>query len=321
MTSQICDLSTTYLGLPLRSPLVMSASPLSQQIEALKEIEACGAGAVVLHTLFDEPWKPTPRNEENYLEHLTRAKNSLKIPVVASLNASSPHGWARLAQTIEQAGAAALELNIYQMNMSIRASAAQIESHYLEAVRTVTAAVKIPVSVKMPPYFTNVAFIAKEMEEAGVKGLVLFNRFYQADLDLNSMGSGHNLRLSTVAENRLPRRWISLLYLPIQVDLIANTGIRSGDDVLKMILSGAAAVQVCSVILQRGIAWLSTLEEELQQAMVAGGLTSVQYARGRLAHRYTELPGSIEREEYQTALQGYSQFDAPSWTDAANSHP
>jgi dihydroorotate dehydrogenase (fumarate) len=321
MTSQISDLSTTYLGLPLASPLVMSASPLSQQIEALQEIEACGAGAVVLHTLFEEPLRPNPDNVSNYLRHLTLARQRLKIPVIASLNATSPYSWAQLAKSLQQAGASALELNIYQMNISVTASSSRIENAYLDAVRAVTEAVKIPVAVKLPPFFTNVAFMAKELEEAGVKGLVLFNRFYQADLELPSMGSNDPLRLSTVSENRLPRRWIALLYRPIQVDLIANTGIRSGGDVLKMILSGAAAVQVCSVILQRGISWLGTLEEELRQAMQNCKITSIKEARGQLAHRYTEVPGSIEREEYQTALQGYSRFDAPSWQDAARSHP
>jgi dihydroorotate dehydrogenase (fumarate) len=295
--------------------LVVAASPLSRHIEALQEMENYGAGAVVLHSLFEEPLVSDPRNVDNYLEHVALAKRRLKIPVIASLNAVSTQGWASLATSIEMAGASALELNIYQMTISVTASSSQIEAHYLEAARAVTSAIKIPVAVKMHPYFTNVAFMARELEEAGVKGLVLFNRFYQPDLDLKTMGPGHSLRLSTAAESRLSRRWISLLYRPIQADLIASTGIRSGDDVLKMILSGAAATQICSVILQRGIPCLGVLEDELRQAMRKCRITSLKGVRGELAHRCTEVASSIEREEYQMALQGYSQFDAPSWHD------
>lgn len=312
MRTKISDITTTYLGLPLRSPLVMSASPLSRQIEALQEMELYGMGAVVLPSLFEEPVERELHHIDNYLEHLALAKRRLTIPIVASLNAVTTHGWSSLAKKIEVAGASALELNIHQMNFSITASSSQIEAHYLEAVQAVTSAVKIPVAVKMPPYFTNVAYMAKQFEEGGAKGLVLFNRFYQPDIDLQTMGPGYNLRLSTPGESRLPRRWISLLYRPIQADLIASTGIRNGDDVFKMILSGAAATQVCSVVLQRGI---SRIGEMVRRAMEKSGIRSLKEARGQLAHRYTEVAGTVEREEYLMALQGYSRFDAPSWHD------
>jgi len=306
-----CDISTTYLGLPLRSPLVIGASPLSKQIENLQELEAVGAPAVVLHSLFEEPWQPDPDNVRDYMRHITLARSRVGIPVIASLNATTTQGWADLARLIETAGASALELNIYQMTISTTTSASQVEDRYLEAVQAVTAAVKIPVAVKMPPTFTNLAYMAKKVELAGAKGLVLFNRFYQPDFDLNVMGIGKSLRLSTSTENRLPRRWISILFRPIRIDLIANTGIREGDDVLKMILSGAAATQICAVILQRGISWVKSLESELKQVMENCRITSLKEVRGQFAHDYAHEAGVIEREEYQTALQGYYRFNPP----------
>jgi dihydroorotate dehydrogenase (fumarate) len=196
----------------------------------------------------------------------------------------------------------------------------KIEETYVNVVSRVAAAVKIPVSVKMPPFFTNLALMTRELEDAGARGLVFFNRFYQPDLDLLSMGPGYSLRLSTATENRLSLRWISLLYRQVRLDLAAGTGIRTGADVLKMILSGASAVQLCSVLLQRGIPWLEVIERDLRRWMDTCQVTSLKEARGILSLNSSEDPGEVEREEYRRALQGYSRIDVPDWRDEVSLH-
>ncbi|MCE0523886.1 MAG: hypothetical protein LV480_13340 [Methylacidiphilales bacterium] len=309
------DISVNYLGLELCSPLIPSASPLGEHVEALQEMEKCGAGAVVLPSLFEDPYEPHPRHPDFYFEEIAKAKKEIKIPVIASLNASTPEGWTTLASQIAHAGADALELNIYHLSLSPNVPSAEVEQAYVDVVKMVTQAVKIPVAVKLPPFFTNLAFMGKELNRAGATGLVLFNRFYQPDLDLLSMGPGYTVRLSTSAENRLPLRWISLLYQQEIGYLAASTGIRTGADVLKMILSGASATQVCSVLLQRGIPWLKEITGELHQWMDTCNITSLKEARGMLSHRCMKNPGQIEHEEYRKALQGYAQINVPSWQD------
>ena len=299
--------------MPLRNPLIAAASPLSRSLTALQELEFRGAGAVVFHSLFEEASVLNCASRPEYCEKINRAKNKLHIPIIGSLSATTSKGWAELAREIEGAGADALELNIYESRLSTTAPSAVIEDLYIEAVRNVVSAVKIPVSVKLPPFFTSLAYVCKELEEAGARGLVLFNRFYLPDMNLHDFTANHSLKWSSSHENRLSLRWISLLYRPIQADLVANTGIRTGDDALKMILAGAAATEVCGVLLQRGISWLEVLVEELQGALVRAQLKSVSEARGKRSHRYTERPGAIEREEYENALQGYSHFESPAW--------
>ncbi len=206
------------------------------------------------------------------------------------------------------------------MSLSADTPSAGVEQAYVDIVQSVTAAIKIPVAVKLPPFFTNLALMTSRLENAGAKGLVLFNRFYQPDLDLLSMGPGYSLRLSTAAENRLSLRWISLLYRQARLDFAAATGIRTGGDVLKMVLSGAGATQLCSVLLQRGIPWLEIIEQDLRQWMTACQVTSLKEARGMLARHSNEEPGQIEREEYRRALQGYSLIDVPDWRDEIPMH-
>lgn len=314
------DLSTTYLGLPLRSPLIPSASPFSEHLHGLLEMERCGAGAVVLHSLFEDPYEASPHHVERYIDEVEIAKRHLKIPVIASLNGKTKEGWTHLAQTLEKAGADALELNIYNLSLSVDTPSAEIEKAYVDIVQTVVEAVKIPVSVKIPPFFTNLALIVRQLEEAGAAGLVLFNRFFQPDIDLLSMGPGYSLRMSSAAENRLPLRWISLLYRQVRIDFAAGTGIRTGSDVLKMILAGASATQLCSVLLQRGIPWLEVIDRDLRQWMETCQISSLQEARGILARHSKEEPGEIEREEYRRALQGYSLIDVPNWLDEVPLH-
>lgn len=315
MSSSAHDITVNYLGLELRSPLIPSASPLGEQVEALQEMEDCGAGAVVLPSLFEDPYERHPHHPDYYFEEITRAKASLEIPVIGSLNATTIEGWATLAAQIAHAGADALELNIYQMNLSPDVSSATVEKAYVDAVKTVTKAVKIPVAVKLSPFFTNLAFMAKELKQAGASGLVLFNRLYQPDLDLLSMEPAYTLRLSTSAENRLPLHWLSLLYQQEIVYLSASTGIRTGADVLKMILNGANTTQLCSVLLQRGIPWLKVIEEELHQWMDTCNITSLRESRGVLSHWCRGNSSQIEREEYRKALQGYARIEVAPWHD------
>jgi dihydroorotate dehydrogenase (fumarate) len=320
MNPPACDITTNYLGLELCSPLIPSASPLSGKTEALQEMENCGAGAVVLQSLFEHPFERHPFYPDYYFEKIAEAKAAIKIPVIASLNAATMKGWVELAAEIEKAGADALELNIYHLSLDSDVPSSRIEQSYVDVVKTVAEAVTIPLAVKLPPFFTNLAFLGRELTEAGASGLVLFNRFYQPDVDLLSMGPGYTLRLSTSAENRLPLRWISLLYQQEIGYLAASTGIRTGADVLKMILSGASATQLCSVLLQKGIPWLKEIEGELRQWMATCKITSLKEARGVLSYRCMENPGQIERDEYRKALQGYNLIDVPSWHDEVPIH-
>ena len=278
-------------------------------------MERCGAGAVILHSLFEDPYEAEPNHVERYTDEITIAKRHLNIPVIASLNGSTLEGWKRLAKKIEKSGADALELNIYSLSFATDTPSSKIEQSYVDIVQAVVDTIKIPVSVKMPPFFTNLTLMASRLEDAGAKGLVLFNRFYQPDVDLLSMGPGYSLRLSTAAENRLPLRWLSHLYRQVRLDLAASTGIRTGNDVLKMILSGANATQMCTVLLQRGIPWLEVMEQDLRQWMDTCQLTSLQNVRGQLTRDCKDEPGEIEREEYRRALQGYSLIDMPDWGD------
>ncbi len=320
MKTPALDISTSYLGLELRSPLVPSASPLSEHTDAIADMESCGAGAVVLHSFFENLHEHGRHDPEAYCEEIARAKARVKIPVIASLGATTLDGWVNLAASMAQAGADALELNIYHLSLSPDVPSARVEACYVDVVKAVTTVVKIPVAVKLPPFFTNLAYMAKALEEAGADGLVLFNRFYQPDIDLLSMGPGYSLRLSSGAENRLPLRWISLLYRQAYLSLAASTGIRTGPDVLKMVLCGASATQVCSILLQRGIPWLRVIEQDLRQWMSITNVHSLKEARGTLSHRVVDDPQEVEREEYRKALQGYSQIDVPASRDDAPVH-
>jgi dihydroorotate dehydrogenase (fumarate) len=314
------DLSVSYLGLTLRSPLVPSASPLSGSLDGLLEMEQCGAGAVVLPSLFEDPISPASGHEDRYVDEIIVAKRNLRIPIIASLNASTPAGWARLAHLLEQAGADALELNAYQMSLEPDVPSSQIEDAYVHIVRSVVERVKIPISIKIPPYFTNLAAIAHRLAGAGAKGLVFFSRVYQPDLDLIEMGPRHSLKLSTSAENRLPLQWISLLSNYLRIDLAASTGVQTGYDVLKLILSGATITQLCSVLMQQGIPWMEAIEQELREAMDTCQISSLHSARGILARHPNQLPGEVERDVYRLALQGYARIDVPEWRDEAAIH-
>jgi dihydroorotate dehydrogenase (fumarate) len=326
------NLTTTYLGMPLRSPLVPSASPLSQDLDNIKRMEDSGAGAVVLYSLFEEqiradqaavhyhmtyatnsfpealtffpePAGGFPRGPEGYLDHIRRAKEVVDIPIIASLNGCSPGGWTEYAHEIEQAGADALELNIYYIPTSLNLTGAQVEQTYIDIVQDVKATVSIPVAVKLSPFFSSMAHMARRLDEVGADGLVLFNRFYQPDVDLEHLEVRPHLLLSTPQALRLPLTWIGLLHRRIRANLAGSGGVASGEDALKLLMVGADVTMCCAVLLRRGIAHLRTMEADLRAWMVVHEYESVRQLQGSLSQEGCPDPAAFERAQYIQALQ------------------
>lgn len=324
------NLTTRYLGLDLRSPLVVSASPLSEKLDNIKRMEEVGAAAVVLYSLFEEQlireqeelhhhlsfgvesfaeaitYFPDPdklhMSSEHYLEHIRAAKEAVKIPIIASLNGYSLGGWVKFAKEIEEAGADALELNIYFIPSDIDMSAAQIEQQYLDIVREVRAAVQLPLAVKLSPFFSNMANMARALADNGADGLVLFNRFYQPDIDLEMLETKTNVLLSTPQALRLPLRWIAILHGRIQADLAATSGIHSHEDVLKMLMVGANVTMMASALIKNGIDYLGGVERDLVAWMVEHEYESVQQMRGSMSHAKVGDPSAYERSQYMKAV-------------------
>jgi dihydroorotate dehydrogenase (fumarate) len=327
------DLSTSYLGLTLRTPLVPSASPLSEDISNIKRMEDAGASAVVLYSLFEEQIEserhelfrnldyytnsfaeaatffPEPSEfhlgPEGYLNHIRQAKEAVNIPVIASLNGTSPGGWIDYARLIEQAGADALELNIYYIPTDIDMSAAEVEQTYVDIVLAVKTAVNIPVAVKLGPFFSNMAHMAKRLDWAGADGLVLFNRFYQPDIDLDALEVRPRILLSTPQAMRLPLRWIAILHRRIRADLAATGGIHTAQDALKMLMVGADITMLCSVLLQKGINHITTLERDILDWMEEHEYESVREMQGSMSHRSSPDPAAFERVQYIRTLKSY----------------
>jgi dihydroorotate dehydrogenase (fumarate) len=324
------NLKTTYMGLKLRTPLVVSASPLSESLENIKRMEDAGASAVVLYSLFEEQiryeryelhWSTTQGTEsypealsyfpepneflvgpEAYLRHIANAKESVTIPIIASLNGSTPSGWTSFARQIEQAGADALELNLYNIPTDMNLSGAELEHQYVEIVRAVRAEVTIPLAVKVSPFFTNFANMAKHFAENGANGLVLFNRFYQPDIELESLEVVPNVFYSTPMAMRLPMRWIAILYDRVGASLAATSGIHRGIDALKMLMAGADVTMLCSVLMRHGIDRIKSLEEELTAWMREHDYESVDQLRGSLSHKNCPDPSAFERAQYMRAV-------------------
>jgi len=327
------DLTTKYLGLTLRSPLVPAASPLSIELDNLKQMEAVGAGAVILESLFEEQLRadraelaerleqgtesfaealsyfPEPAEfklgPETYLEQIAAAKRALKIPVIASLNGSTLGGWTDYARQIQGAGADALELNIYAIPTDPDTTAAEVEDNYVNIVRSVKEQITIPVAVKLSPFFTNFAHVAKRLDEAGADGLVLFNRFYQPDIDLQNLEVVPNILLSTPMAMRLPLRWIAILYGRVKADLAATSGVHRATDALKMLMAGAAVTTLASALLRHGIKHLATVESEMRQWMQEHEYESVAQMRGSMSQRNCPDPSSFERAQYMKAISSY----------------
>ncbi|NWF62081.1 MAG: dihydroorotate dehydrogenase-like protein [Fischerella sp.] len=331
------DLTTTYMGMTLRSPLVPSASPLSEDIDNIKRMEDAGAAAVVMHSLFEEQitleryelhhhltygtesfpealtYFPEPANfrvgPEEYLNHIRKAKEKVGIPIIASLNGSSVGGWTDYARLIQQAGASAVELNIYYVPTDIELTSEQIEQTYINILQAVKAAVTIPVAVKLSPYFTNMANMAKRLDNAGADGLVLFNRFYQPDINLENLEVQPNVLLSTPQAMRLPLRWVAILYGRINASLAATSGIHNARDVLKMLMAGANITMLCSVLLREGINHIRCIEQEMRTWMEKHEYESVQLLQGSMSQKNCPDPSAFERSQYMKALQTYK----PEW--------
>jgi dihydroorotate dehydrogenase (fumarate) len=328
----MADLRTRYLGLELGSPLVASSSPLTGTLDGLRRLENAGAGAVVLPSLFEEELAEETREGQGllatgptgaqvgaghptqagygagptaYLSLLEQAKASLSIPVIASLNGVSRTGWVRYAARLEQAGADALELNIYYVSLRPGLSSGEVEWHYLDVVRAVRQAIGIPLAVKLSPYFSSLVDLAGRLAEAGADGLVLFNRFYQPDLDIETLQVVPSLELSTSVELRLPLRWIAILHRRYGLSLAASTGVHTAEDVAKVLLTGADVAMMTSALLRNGPDHLRPVEVRLRDWMDRHGYETVQQLRGRLSQRSVPDPAAFERANYLKTLASY----------------
>ncbi|MFQ5691907.1 MAG: dihydroorotate dehydrogenase-like protein [Nitrospinota bacterium] len=327
------DLRTTYLGMELRTPLVPSASPLSEEIADIRRMEDAGAAAVVLYSLFEEQltleryelhhhlthgtesfaealtYFPEPPvfhlGPEAYLDHIRKAKEAVDIPVIPSLNGATLGGWTEYAALMEQAGADALELNVYFIPTDPDRPPGDVENTYVEVLKAVRAAVRIPVAVKLSPAFSNLAHTAKRLAEAGADGLVLFNRFYQPDIDLEELELRPGVVLSAPGDIRLPLTWIGILCRRVKADLAATGGIHTAEDALKMLMAGASVTMMCAALLKNGIDHIRTVEREMRRWMEDHEYESVRQMQGSMCQINCPDPSAFERAQYMRALQSY----------------
>jgi dihydroorotate dehydrogenase (fumarate) len=325
------DLTTRYLGLNLRTPLVASASPLSQEIASIRRLEDAGASAVVLYSLFEEQllqesleldfylnegtesfaeslsYFPEPAEfnlgPDDYLEHIRKAKAAVKVPIIASLNGSSVGGWIQYATQIEEAGADALECNVYWIVTDPNTTSAEVEQHYIDILEAVKTAVHIPVAIKLSPFFSNFGGMAKRLDAAGADGLVLFNRFYQPDIDLEALELTPHVLLSTPHAMRLPLTWIGILYGKVKANLAATSGIHSAEDVIKLVMVGADVTMLCSTLLRNGINHLRSIEQGVRQWMEAHEYESIQQMKGSMSQLRCADPSAFERAQYMRAVK------------------
>lgn len=328
------DLSTKYLGLSLKNPLVVAACPLTQSLDNLKRLEECGAAAAVLSSLFEEQidhesaemarvyefgaesfaealtYFPEMTDyrfaTDSYLEHIERAKRALSIPIIGSLNGVSTGGWTRYARRIQDAGADALELNIYFIAADIDIPGPDIEKMYLDLVAAVKEAISIPLAVKIGPYFSSPGHMARQLVEAGADGLVLFNRFLQPDMDLEDLEVRPHLVLSTPYEQLLPLRWIAILYGRVRASLALSSGIHDGRGLLKALMAGADVGMVASVLYKRGLSVVGQILEEMTRFMEEKEYESVEQLRGSLSQRNCPHPAAFERGNYMKALTSFT---------------
>ncbi|MEK6797816.1 MAG: dihydroorotate dehydrogenase-like protein [Planctomycetota bacterium] len=327
------DLATNYLGLRLKNPLVAGASPVSRDLDTVRALEDAGVAAIVLASLFQEEvdhqlaahahfaefgaysspealtYVPardyTPRHPDAYLEHLRQAAGAVDVPVIASLNGATAGGWIEHARMIEEAGASAIELNVYHVAADPGRSAQQVEDLYVEVLRAVKNTVGIPVSMKLSPYFSSLAHFARRLDKEGVDGLVLFNRFYQPDIDLNELTVVPNLSLSAPHEMRLPLRWIAILDPLIEASLAASTGVYTSHDVLKLLMTGADAVMLVAVLLRHGPSIVADMLHGIEDWLHVNEYLSVHQLQGSMNHRACADPSAFERANYVKALQSY----------------
>ena len=329
------DLTTRYLGMNLRTPLVPSASPLSDELEGIKRMEDAGASAIVLHSLFEEQVKseqetiqyhlmygtdsfpesltffPKPSEfitgPEEYLSSIRKAKDAIRIPIIASLNGTAIGGWIDYARQIQQAGADALELNIYSIPTELDRTSIEIEQGYIDILKAVKSVVSIPVAVKLSPFFSNMANMAKRLDQAAANGLVLFNRFYQPDINLSELEVQANINLSTSQDMRLPLRWLAILHGRIKADLAATGGIYTSQDVIKMLMVGADVTMLCSVLLNKGLKVIREIETEMCEWLSEHDYQSVRQLQGSMSQKNCADPAAFERAQYMRAIMSYKQ--------------
>ncbi len=331
------DLQTTFMGLKLQHPIVASASPFSESVDNIKRMEDAGAAAVVMFSLFEEQLRHEsaamehlmasgtnsyaeslsffPEVEdaragpEDYLELIRRASEAVDIPIIGSLNGITSEGWTETAKLIEDAGAKGIELNVYYIPADLELSGREVEQRYLDVVKAVKSVVSIPVALKLGPFFSAFANMARQFDQAGADALVLFNRFYQPDFDLDKLEVVTNLTLSTANEIRVPLLWIAVLYGRIEASLAATRGVTSAVEVVKYIMAGADAVMTTSALLKRGIEYLTVLQDDLKAWMEQRGYDSVAQMKGSMSHKHCADPSAFERANYIKVLESYQ----PEW--------
>jgi dihydroorotate dehydrogenase (fumarate) len=330
------DLSTTYLGLKLSHPLMPGASPLVDEIDTVRRLEDAGAAAIVMHSLFEEQiareqvasfvhteshdqsfaealtYFPSPESfhlgPEDYLDHLRKVKQAVSVPVIGSLNGYTMGGWLEYAKLIEQAGADALELNVFVLGSNPNESGAQMELRSVQMVQAVRKAVRIPVAVKLSPFYTSLAHFAGKLDEAGADGLVLFNRFYQPDIDVEELQVRRQVHLSSSAELPMRLTWLAMLSPKLKASLAVSGGVHTVLDVVQSIMAGAHAVQIVSALLKRGPSYLQTLRQELSQWLEEHEYHSLRQAQGSMNLEACPDPMVYSRANYMLVLQ--------SWRDA-----
>jgi dihydroorotate dehydrogenase (fumarate) len=332
------DLTTTYLGMPLASPLVASASPLSLSLDALRRLEDAGAAAIVMHSLFEEQIHQEMHQLDHYLSYgvnsfaealdyfpdlghynlgsdayltlIREAKAALDVPIIGSLNGVSHGGWVNHARKIQEAGADALELNIYHVAADLDVSSAAVEQMYLDVITAVRQAITIPLAVKLSPYFGSMANMARQMAVGGADGLVLFNRFYQPDFDLERLEVVPHLVLSSPHEMRLPLRWVAMLYGKVPVDFAITSGVHSHEDVLKGMMAGAKVTMMASELLRNGLGRLGEIRTALIEWMEAHEYDSIRQMQGSMCQLHVADPAAFERANYMKVLQSWQQDPA-----------
>jgi dihydroorotate dehydrogenase (fumarate) len=332
--SKTIDLSTTYLGLKLKNPLVASSSPMCEEVGNVRRMEDAGAAAVVLHSLFEEQieleseeldrfiMQGTELSPEaashfpeltgkvmgpdSYLKHVARCKQAVKIPIIASLNGTTKGGWLGYAKQMEQAGADALELNIYYIASDPNRTGEQVEQQYVDLVQAVKSEVRIPVAVKLGPYFSSMPNMAKKLDAAGANALVLFNRFYQPDYDLESLEVVPNLILSNSHELFLRLHWIAVIYGTVKADLALTGGVHTAADVVKAMMAGSRVAMMTSALLKRGVSYLDTLQTELLIWMGEHEYDSIKQMQGSMSRNAVPQPKAFERANYLKVLSSYA---------------
>ncbi len=327
------DLNTTYLGLQLKNPVVASASPISKKLDGIRRLEDAGASAVVMYSLFEEQivqeslaldhflnrgtdtyaesltYFPDLQNynvgPEEYLEQIRKAKQAVNIPIIGSLNGVSTGGWIDYAKKIEQAGADALELNVYYIPTDIYLSSQEMEQTYVDLVKDVRSQVNIPLAVKLSPFFTSLPHLANRLVQSGANGLVLFNRFLQPDLDIETLEVTPHLVLSNSTELRLPLRWTAILYGRIEADLALTSGVHSAQDVLKAMMAGACVTELASALLVNGVSRIGEILTDMQMWMETFEYESVHQMKGSMSQRAVTEPAAFERANYMKALSSF----------------